>query len=402
MSHYDIIIVGSGIVGMTAALALAQKTSLNIALLDAKPISPEWQKEKYAQRVSAISLASQRLFQHLHVWEAIQAKRISPYQEMRVWDAHGEGEIHFDSASVHVDTLGYIVEDDVMRAGLFEKIQTCSNITVVAPCQLAKLEETPGAIVLSNTAGETLTTQLLIAADGGNSWVREQAAIELTCKDYAHTAIVATVQTAFSHQRTAWQRFASTGPLAFLPLAQENTCSIVWSVLPAEAEKILALDDESFQKRLAQEFSYKLGDITATTERLHFPLQMRHVKNYVKSRMAFIGDAAHTLHPLAGQGVNLGLLDAACLVDVVVTAVTKQRDFASLATLRRYERWRKADNAAMLAVVAGLKQLFASESVSVQRARNFGLQVTNQLKFVKNCLVNYALGNRGELPTLMN
>lgn len=400
MSNYDIIIIGSGTVGSTAALALAKQTTLKIALIDAQLINHEWHPDHQDHRVSAISQASYQIFQNLKAWEKILTKRTSPYQEMRVWEESGKSKIDFTSADVNVRQLGFIIEDCVVRTSLYECLRTQNNVDFLHPLKLLSLQSQPDHIELHTADKQIFTTKLLIAADGANSWVRDQINIPLKTWDYEHTAIVATVKTAQSHQATAWQRFLTTGPLAFLPLSDSHSSSIVWSTTPTHAQELLQLDEANFKTALTAAFANQLGPVTEVGKRYHFPLQMRHAKHYVQNRIALIGDAAHTIHPLAGQGVNMGLLDAACLVEVIVEAIAKQRDFASLPTLRRYERWRKGDNLAMLAGVEVLKKLFMSDKPSVITLRDFGVNLTNKTAFLKNFFINHALGKRGDLPKL--
>lgn len=400
MSHYDIIIVGSGIVGAVAALALSKNASLKIAVLESQPISFSWQPTHYDHRVSAISLTSQRILHNLNVWQTIEKKRIAPYTHMHVWDESGSGKIHFDCQKVHETVLGYIVEDSVMRTSLLSMLSQIKTIDLISPVQLISLQKNIENLELITQDGKIFSTKLLIAADGANSWVRLQANIALKNNDYEQTAIVATVKTALSHQHTAWQRFLTTGPLAFLPLQEENACSIVWSATHSYAKELLTFSDEQFAEKLTIASEKKLGDIVHVSKRYHFPLRMRHAKNYVVERIALIGDAAHTIHPLAGQGVNLGLLDAAALVEVIMTAINKKRDFASAQTLRRYERWRKSDNLAMLLCVDALKKLFIQQTPFVKNMRNVGLNLTDRFNVIKNILTNYALGNRDDLPEL--
>jgi 2-octaprenylphenol hydroxylase len=397
---YDIIIVGSGIVGATTALALAKNPALKIAILEVHPVKTRWEESYIDHRVSAISLASKRIFQNLAIWPIIQAKRVSPYLHMHVWDEGGQGEIHFDCTKINEAVLGYIIEDSVMRTSLTQKIVESATIDFICPVKLKSLQKKSESVELTLDDESVFSAKLVIAADGANSWVREQINSELTTRDYEQTAIVATVQTECSHQQTAWQRFLTTGPLAFLPLRDAHTSSIVWSATHDFANELLSLDDEMFKRRLSSAFAEKLGKIHHVSKCFHFPLRMRHAKNYVEERIALIGDAAHTIHPLAGQGVNLGLLDAVCLAEVVLKDAEKQRDFASVATLRRYERWRKSDNLAMLAAVDFFKQIFLNQTTLVKNARSLGLNFTNQLPILKNMLTQYALGNRGDLPCL--
>lgn len=399
-SHYDIIIVGGGIVGATAALALAKNKTLKIALLDTKPLATLWQQSDVDYRVSAISLASQRIFQNLQVWPLLEAKRLSPYVKMHVFESCGTGAMHFDCAAVHANALGYIIEDQVLRSSLFEKIAEQPHIHLLSPVKLIALQENTQDILLKTADQQTLTAKLVIGADGAHSWVRQQAQIGLTTWDYEQTALVTTVKTTLPHQQTARQRFLPTGPLAFLPLREEKTCSIVWSTSPDEAEKLYQLPVDLFAQALTTAFAATLGETKIIAERYLFPLKMRHAQQYVKSRIVLLGDAAHTIHPMAGQGVNMGLLDAASLADIIQTAISKKRDFTALYTLRRYERWRKSENIIFLGFVELLKKLYVSQQSTIQSLRNKGMHFTNQFPLLKNGLTHYALGQAGHLPSL--
>lgn len=402
MKNFDVMVVGAGVVGATVALALAQNPALKILLLDAQSCESAFHPEKYDHRVSAISHASKRIFQQLNVWEKIKEKRLSSYTHMHVWEKQNKSKIDFDCDQVNESSLGYIVEDNVMRASLYEQIQNTPNIEFIFPVTLSQLYRKPNGIELIGKQDENFFATCLIAADGANSWVRDQVGIELKTVDYDQTAIISTVTTEFSHQKTAWQIFLPEGPLAFLPLNDENKCSIVWSTSPDYSKNLLVLDDANFCDVLSEAFENRLGKVVACSKRLHFPLTMRHAKNYVQANLALIGDAVHTPHPLAGQGVNLGLLDAACLAEVMLEAIKKERDFSSYPTLRKYERWRKSDNVAMLTGVGLIKKLFTSEKKSLQTIRQFGLNSTDRIKPLKNFFINYALGKRRDLPALAN
>jgi 2-octaprenylphenol hydroxylase len=397
---FDIIIVGSGIIGATAALALARNTKLTVALLDAKALPPSFVLKNYSARVSAITPASQRILQRLQVWQAIIAKRVSPYRNMQVWDAAGSGKLNFDSGAMRSGVLGYIIEDDVIRASLVEQFSQCANLEVIAPVHLVTLQKQVDGMLLVAADGQTFSGRLLIAADGAQSWVRQQAGITIKNRAYEHDALVATVCTTLPHQQTAYQRFLASGPLAFLPLSDEHTASIVWSTSAAEAQRLLALTDEEFCRELGQAFDSRLGDIISVSPRHSFNLQMRHANHYVQPGLALVGDAAHTIHPLAGQGVNLGLLDVACLVEVVTKALAQNRDFASMSVLRRYERWRKAENMTMMAFVDGIKYLFAAENKAIQGVRTLGLNIMEKMHGTKHFFASYAAGNRSSLPIL--
>lgn len=398
---YDVVIVGSGVAGAVAALAIAKDTSLNVVVIEARENYHVWQADKsYATRVSAISHASKHILQHLDVWQAIQAKRLSPYKKMRVWDACGSGLVNFDSAEMGEENLGYIIEDHVIRSSLIEKYSHYENIEYLCPLKIVELKETPECLVVTCDDGRTIEANLLIAADGANSCLRKMRQIELASHDYQHTAIVATVQTSLPHQHTAWQRFLPSGPLAFLPLDNTHVSSIVWSATHDYAKQLMQYDDIHFKNELEKQFDYTLGEIVQVSARQAFSLRMQHAKHYVQHRFALIGDAAHTIHPLAGQGVNLGLLDAATLAEIIVDTYHKGRDYAHLAALRRYERWRKTDTQAWLGMVETLKQLFANQYTAIKCIRNLGLHVTNQIPWIKKFLITYALGKRSDLPKL--
>jgi 2-octaprenylphenol hydroxylase len=395
-THYDIVIAGGGLIGATCACALAG-TDLTIALLEqAPPSNPP--THEIDLRVVALTFASQRIFEALQVWSTMERSRVSPFREMCVWDAGGWGEIRFDSAAIGSSTLGWIVENQVIQNALWQRLRHCENVTL---CSIALQSIEAGRdrleLTLSNT--DKLTTDLLIGADGINSRVRKLAGIASAGWEYGQQAVVATVTTENFHQETAWQRFLATGPLAFLPL-HDGRCSIVWSTTPEQATTLLAMPDNQFATQLAQAFDWRLGDILACSPRATFALNLRHAHSYVRPRIALIGDAAHVVHPLAGQGANLGLLDAAALAEVISDAAGMQRDIGSLTTLRRYERWRKGDNLLMIGVMDGLKRLFAASSPPLRVLRNTGLNLTDALEPVKNRIMRQAMGRNGDLPKL--
>lgn len=399
-SKYDCVIVGGGIVGAALACALAQKTSLSIALVEAHSIQSSWTPACYHHRVSAISLSSERIFRALGVWPDMQVMRVSPFKKIQVWDEGSSGQIEFNCRDIAAGHLGCIIENNVMQDALINKLKKYPQVELIAPAKLTHLAIQADGAELTLDADKILFAKLVVGADGAKSWVRQQAGIGVIQHDYQQQGLVATVRTQFPHQQVARQVFLPTGPLAFLPLAEENLSSIVWSLPDDQAQMYAKLDEGRFKESLAVAFNHQLGEIEEVAERFTFPLRKQETNHYVLDKLALIGDAAHTVHPLAGQGVNIGLLDAASLVDVMVSAIEQGRSFASISTLRKYERWRKADNCAMLSGVDLIKKLFANEQKPVQQVRGLGLNLTNKLSFVKNIFTKQAVGARNGLPSL--
>ena len=350
-------------------------------------------------RVSAIAPSSRTIFERIGAWSGMEARRICPVEEMQIWDALGSGTIHFDSADLGEPCLAYIVENDAMLAALWGRMAQCEHIDTYCASELdgVEIHEAHAAVHLGE--GGHLSARLLVGADGPRSSVRTHMGISSTRWDYAQQGIVATVAVEKPRRHTAWQRFLPTGPLAFLPLP-DGRYSIVWSVDSAQAGALLAQNDGAFLESLQAAFGERLGRMRASSARLAFPLQRAHAQRYVAPRMALVGDAAHTVHPLAGQGVNLGLLDAAVLAEVLLDAQRADRDIGSLATVRRYERWRRGDNLAMLMLTDGLKRLFGSSVSALIQLRNIGLDLTNAMTPLKRTLMRHAAGLAGDLPRL--
>ena len=393
MSHeqqVDVIIVGAGMVGASIACALAN-SSLSIALLDSSEPSFDWPTDGFVICFSAITHATQQFLDSLGAWAGIEAERVSPFREMHVWDATGQGVIHFDSAEIGEATLGHIIENRVIVKALHQQVALHDNIELIAPVRANALELQDEQVSLQLEDGRSLTAKLLIGADGSRSWVRQQAGISVRGWDYDQSALVTYVKTAKPHQETAWQRFLPDGPLAFLPLS-EGYSSIVWSTSPQHAQQLCEMEEARFAMELQASFEHKLGAVERVGPRAVFPLRFFETNAYVKPRLALLGDAAHTIHPLAGQGVNLGMADAEALAQVLLQAFTEHKDVGAMKVLRRYERWRRADNRSMLMTMDAFKRLFSSELTAVRWARNLGLGLTNQLTPVKNLIMRKAMG----------
>ncbi|WP_445572186.1 2-octaprenyl-3-methyl-6-methoxy-1,4-benzoquinol hydroxylase [Pseudomonas sp. E102] len=399
----DLLIVGAGMVGSALALAL-QGSGLQVLLLDGSPMSvkPFDAQAAFEPRVSALSAASQRILERLGVWDGITGRRASPYTDMHVWDGSGTGQIHFSAASLHADVLGHIVENRVVQDALLDRLHDC-DLGLLANARLEQMRRSGDDWLLTLADGRTLRAPLVIAADGANSAVRRLTGVATREWDYLHHAIVTSVRSARPHRTTAWQRFTDNGPLAFLPLAregQEDWCSIVWSTTPDEAQRLMALDDTAFCNELERAFEGQLGTVLSADPRLCVPLRQRHAKRYVAEGLALIGDAAHTIHPLAGQGVNLGLLDAAVLAEVLLQAAGRGERLADMKVLSRYERRRMPHNLALMAAMEGFERLFQADPLPVRWLRNAGLKLVDRLPEAKALFVREALGLTGDLPEL--
>ncbi len=395
---FDLIIVGGGMVGAALACAMGER-NFRVALVEGREPDISWPQNDYEIRVSAITRASQHVFENLHAWHYMTKRRICAYRQMQVWDATGSGHIHFDCAEIGEPDLGHIIENSVIQAGLWERMYHLPNVHRFCPDTPHKLEVSDKQASLTLDDGQILEGRLLVGADGGRSWVREQMGIESKGWAYQQDALVCTVHHELDHQETCWQRFAADGPLAFLPL-DEKVSSIVWSTSPEHAQVLLALDDNAFLKELQLAFGDSLGRMLKVGERAAYPLRLGHTTQYTAHRLALIGDAAHSIHPLAGQGVNLGLGDMSTLVDVLLEASQKGVDLGDALVLRRYERTRKADNVVMLGAMDGFKRLFSNDQPVLKFARNLGLNLTDNLPPIKQLFMQQALGlasNRGSL-----
>ncbi len=395
---FDILIVGGGMVGATLACTLGD-TALRIGVIENAEAPVAWPEEEFDIRVSAITRATEKVFAGIGAWKGMVRRRVTPYRQMHVWDATGVGSIDFNTADIGEPNLGHIIENRVILAALLERMAEFDNVELICPAQVATLERYADSAVLTLQDDRQLQTRLVVGADGANSWVREQAGITTTGWSYEQTAVVATIKTSKHHQDACWQRFMPSGPLAFLPLPQ-GLSSIVWSTTPPRAAELVAMPESQFLDELQQAFGDRLGRMETTGPRGAFPLLLRHANRYSAERLALVGNAAHAIHPLAGQGLNLGVSDAAALAEVLLQAHAKKQDIGELAVLRRYERWRKADNVAVMAAMDGFKRLFSNDNRVLKVLRNAGLALADRSGPAKHMMIRRAMGLSGDLPRL--
>ncbi|MFC3152472.1 FAD-dependent monooxygenase [Litoribrevibacter euphylliae] len=424
--RFDVVIVGGGLVGATLALLLSSlskdtesRRSLSIGLIEAGPFNTELMSleigdTQFDPRVVALTHASENLFQRIGVWPLVEELRSCAYRTMSVWDAEGTGGIEFSSDEANVDHLGTVVENRILTSALRHCIAQCPNIKVLdrtAVSQLGPMVEDDaettaglkphGVRLLGLDNGQVISARVVVAADGAMSAIRHLAAFNVREWSYNHNAIVTTVETELSHGATARQAFAKEGPLAFLPLSSvggRHFCSIVWSQEPERAQQLMALSDGAFCHEISNALEHRLGTVLWVDRRYSIPLKQRHAVHYVKDRIALVGDAAHTIHPLAGQGVNLGLLDVAVLAEELVSAFEKNLDLGSDPILRRYQRRRMGHNLSMMSVMEGFKQLFAESAPPVRFIRNVGMSLLNQHPLIKRPIIMRAMGLDGDLP----
>lgn len=402
--RYDLIVVGAGMVGSALACALAS-SGLRLALLDAQPLQalPEPRSASgYDPRVSALSAASEQILRALGAWQQIPAERRCAYRHMCVWDAEGTGEVSFDAQALSEPRLGHIVENWQVQNALLSALQQ-TQVELLGDSRVRGLVQEDDGWRLNLDDGRQLHAPLILAADGARSQLRELAGFAMREWDYLHHAVVTTVELAEPHQATAWQRFLPTGPLAFLPLPSrdgKHYCSIVWSLLPEAAEQVMALDDDGFAVAVAEALESRLGPVVTVDRRVCIPLRQRHAKRYVMPGLALLGDAAHSIHPLAGQGVNLGFLDAAQLADVLLAALERGENIADLCVLERYERARMGNNLAVMAAMEGFERLFHADALPLRWLRNTGMQLFERAPRLKAGVMRQAMGLSGELPAL--
>ncbi|AJI53877.1 FAD-dependent oxidoreductase [Francisella philomiragia] len=385
----DVVIVGGGMVGLSLALSLHQN-GLQVAVIEAREMNyKHLNSDRVETRVSAVNHTSMRLLQDLGVWNAIKINRISPYYQMHVWDDIPSESITISAEEISEHSLGNIVENDVITQALITEISN-TGIEIFTNQKIEKIQKN-GNTELVVLADKIIETSLIVGADGANSFVRDYFNFETKVKPYKHTAIVATLELEKQHNQTAYQRFYDKGVLAFLPLENPNKASIVWSVKTDYADFLMSLADEKFELELAKAINNTLGSVKLLSKRFSFELIQRHAKNYIKSNVVLVGDAAHTIHPLAGQGVNIGFKDVIALSKVVSEAFAKGRLIGHISTLDKYQRERKLDNTKMIALMKAFKEVFGSENDYIKKARRAGFEFVDKNSIVKSLVVKQAL-----------
>lgn len=401
MKKVDIIIIGGGMVGLTMAAAIID-SGLKVLvveqgdfkaiensnlLIDEIPLDSE-----INSRVSAISPGNQNYLTQLGIWDSIPNSRLGNYEKMHVWDANGTGKITFDAAETAASHLGTIVENEAIRAAALKRLSTTQNIECINGCMIKEIHSNERYLDVELSSKEVIRAQLLVGADGAHSTVRKLCSMTYQQQTYSQRAFVANVKTSLPHENTAWQCFTQTGPVAFLPLFSDNLCSIVWSLDEDKAKNVSQLNHENFAFQLAKAFENKLGDLELISDFQSFPLIKRHSDRYLFNRCVLVGDAAHTIHPLAGQGANLGFQDVELLSQIICKLNRQQRDFGLIANLRPYERERKSKNMIMQEAMSGFKWLFGHSGFAPVMLRNLGLSQIDRFQWIKQSIIRHAMG----------
>lgn len=388
MKNADIVIVGGGMVGLAFASLLADCDCQIILIEKQLPTAPT---DIISHRVSAINAASQQMLQQVGAWQQIPEHRLSPYSQMKVWEKDSFAHIHFDNhdpliKQLGLAQLGFIVENSQIQWALWQRVSQQSNVTMLqdSPKSLGVSE---GGAFLTLESGQMIAAKLVVGADGANSWVRQQRQMPLISQDYQHTALVCNVKTVEPHQQTARQIFAPESILAFLPLNEPNHCSIVWSLPPEQAEILNHCDEQTFNQAITVAFDNQLGLCELQSPRGIYPLVARYARDFAQPRIALVGDAAHTIHPLAGLGVNLGFADVITLANEVKRHLSLGNDIGEYRHLRQFERKRKVEAVKVLVAMKGLKSLFEGDNPVKKWVRGVGLSLTNRHCLLKKFFI---------------
>ena len=410
--HVDVLVVGGGMVGAAVATALGMQ-GIKVAVFDRVTPEPLATDAMPELRVSALSYASEQILRQLGAWSFMSEMRMCPYRRMAVWEklhhpwgkevASRPNQTLFDAADIHCPQLGFIVENRVTQLGLLSAMKACSHVELICPVQLDTINIMGDKPVISLADGRTFTGDLLVGADGAQSRVRQEAGLGVEQRDYQQQCLVATVEIDGGCQDITWQAFTATGPEAFLPLPDidgKHYASIVWYNLPETVQHLKSLSDDAFVETLSRTFPAELPVIKKVLKRGSFPLARSHALNYWRKGVVLVGDAAHTINPLAGQGVNLGFQDAAWLAEILAEAYKADENLGSAEVLARYERCRRADNQRMMSVMDGFYHTFSNDNRALKLLRNIGLGVAGKTTPAVKMVMKYAMGMSGKQPRL--
>lgn len=404
-SDFDLLIVGGGMVGASLACALGD-SPLKVGVIEATPFESASQPS-FDARTLALAYGTRCIFDSLGLWQAIEQRGVTPIRRIHVSDRGHAGSSHLDSQSEGVEALGYVAETRLLGQVLHDRMRSFRNVEFLCPAQVSQvnLEATRASVTITEQTGSRqLSARLLVAADGGNSLTRQLLGIKTFRMGYDQHAVIANVAIDGDHQGVAYERFTASGPMALLPSrdpdGRENVFALVWTVKSAERDEVLRLDDAAFLAQLQQRFGERAGRFVKVGERSIYPLGWMQSREHVRPRLAIIGNAAHTLHPVAGQGFNLGLRDVAVLAQVVVDGVKRGQDPGELTLLREYARWRRRDQLETALFTDGLVRTFSTAFPPLALARNIGLALVDILPPVKHALARHAMGLGGKLPRL--
>lgn len=399
-SDYDVLIIGGGMVGASLACALAGQ-DLRIGLVEAAPFNVS-EHPGYDDRSIALAQGSRRIFQTLGLWDAL-ALTATPIRQIHISERGGIGFAHLDSRDEGVDALGYVAEARLIGAALLAQLPMLSGVELLCPARLERIALAPEAACATVHLGEDRTVELraklLVAADGANSPVREQLGIAAVRWEYGQHAVIANITPTLPHENVAYERFTDAGPIALLPMSEQR-CAVVCTVNDPDVSAVMALDDAGFLRLVQERFGDRLGPLLRAGRRQAYPLFLLKAREHARARVAVIGNAAHTLHPIAGQGFNLGIRDVAALAEVITEARRSGEDMGDLRVLKRYADWRRWDQRQTLAFTDALTRLFANPLWPVRAARNLGLLAFDLCPPLKRQFARQSMGLDGRLPKL--
>lgn len=397
----DVLIIGAGLIGLSLAAALS-RSSLRVAIVDARPQEPpmddssSMSRNGYAldsgvtPRVSTINPASREFLTRMDAWSKIPENEISTYRQMTIWDSRGTSHIDFGGNDELAPVLGHVIENHLIENALIEVLEESAVVNIEWQLDLQEINHHEAGYEVSFADGHTIDCSLLVGADGGDSRVRELCSLRSVHWSYQQTALVTSVETELGHDAIARQCFTKLGPLAFLPLADKHLCSIVWSV--HDVDELMAMEDQYFCEFLTSSFENRLGRVLGVDKRFDFPLIQQHALQYVDKHVVLIGDAAHTIHPLAGQGANLGFADARVLAQILLGARLEGKSAGDFVLLKRYQRQRRAENIVMASAMEVFKRMYDTDNPGVNWLRNAGMRFVNGSKPLKSMISRFAGG----------